>query len=183
MDFINSWHISHHSFVRCAHSSWYDMCHSLIKPISKCNPCNNLLIPPRPHIPLIPHIPYRPHIPLRLILKDHLDHFVYHQHFKKSLCTVQITFIFIGQTCLVFGNCVCTCVTNHSNAFRTFLNWLKNSKRVWHEPKLHSFASFRKFWSVICERLVGLVSFKTNVSETAGQIHFSDNVRCNVAWL
>ena len=28
-------------------------------------------------------------------------------------------------------------ITKHSNAFRTFLNWLKNSKRVWHEPKLH----------------------------------------------
>ena len=51
--------------------------------------------------------------------------------------TVQITFIFIGQTHLVFGNRVCICVTKHSNAFRTFLNWLKNSKRVWHEPKLH----------------------------------------------
>ena len=51
--------------------------------------------------------------------------------------TVQITFIFIGQTHLVFGKRVCTCVTKHSNAFRTFLNWLKNSKRVWHEPKLH----------------------------------------------
>ena len=46
--------------------------------------------------------------------------------------TVQITFIFIGQTHLVFGKRVCTCVTKHSNAFRTFLNWLKNSKRVWH---------------------------------------------------
>ena len=31
---------------------------------------------------------------------------------------------------------------------------------------------------VICERLVGWVSFKTNVSEYAGQIHLSDNVRC-----
>ena len=51
--------------------------------------------------------------------------------------TVQITFIFIGQTRLVFGNRVCTCVTKHSNAFRAFLNWLKNSKRVWHEQKLH----------------------------------------------
>ena len=51
--------------------------------------------------------------------------------------TVQITFIFIGQTHLVFGKRVCTCVTKHSNAFRTFLNWLKNSKRVWHQPKLH----------------------------------------------
>ena len=44
-----------------------------------------------------------------------------------------------------------------------------------------AFASFRKFWSVICERLVGLVSFITNVSETAGQIHLSDNVRCKGA--
>ena len=51
--------------------------------------------------------------------------------------TVQITFIFIGQTRLVFGKRVCTCVTKHSNAFPTFLNWLKNSKRVLHEPKLH----------------------------------------------
>ena len=46
--------------------------------------------------------------------------------------TVQITSIFIGQTHLVFGKRVCTCVTKHSNAFRTFLNWLKNSKCVWH---------------------------------------------------
>ena len=30
---------------------------------------------------------------------------------------------------------------------------------------------------MICERLVGLVSLKTNVSETAGQIHWIDNVR------
>ena len=63
-----------------------------------------------------------------------------------------VTFIFIGQTRLVFGKCVCTCVTKHSNAFRTFLNWLKNSKRVRHEPKLHIsrlplFANF-DLWSV-----------------------------------
>ena len=69
----------------------------------------------------------------------------------------------------------------HSNAFRNFLNWLKNLKHVWHEPKLHIlrlplFANFDH--SVICERWVGLVSFKTNVSETAGQIHLSDNLRC-----
>ena len=66
--------------------------------------------------------------------------------------TVQITFIFIGQTRLVFGNRVCTCVTKHSNTFRTFLNLLKNSKRVWHEAKLHIsrlplFANF-DLWSV-----------------------------------
>ena len=53
--------------------------------------------------------------------------YIYHNN------TVQITFIFMCQTRLVFGKCVCTCVTKHSNAFRTFLNWLKNSKRVWHE--------------------------------------------------
>ena len=53
------------------------------------------------------------------------------------LATVQITFIFIGQTRLDFGKRVCICVTKHSNAFRTFQNWLKNSKRVLHEPKLH----------------------------------------------
>ena len=90
--------------------------------------------------------------------------------------TVQITFIFIGQTRLAFGNRVCTCVTKHSNAFQTFLNWLKNSKRVWHEPKLH-ISRLPLFANVICERLVGLVSFETNVSETAGQIHLRDNVR------
>ena len=41
----------------------------------------------------------------------------------------------------------CTCVTKHSNTFQTFLNWLKNSKRVWHEPKTahFAFASLRKF--------------------------------------
>ena len=58
-------------------------------------------------------------------------------HNGKSRHTVQITFIFIGQTHLFFGKRVCTCVTKHSNAFRTFLNWLRNSKRVWHQPKLH----------------------------------------------
>ena len=85
--------------------------------------------------------------------------------------TVQITFIFICQTHLVFGKCVCTCIRKHSNTFRTSLNWLRNLKCVWHEPKKSSFAfaSFRKFWSVICERLVGLVSFETNVSSS--QIH------------
>ena len=35
------------------------------------------------------------------------------------LSTVQITFIFICQTHLVFGKCVCTCVRIHSNGFRT----------------------------------------------------------------
>ena len=74
--------------------------------------------------------------------------------------TVQITFIFTGQTHLVFGKRVCTCVTKHSNAFRTFLNWLKNLKRVWHEPKLHILRlplfgfgfSFRNRWSNPFER-------------------------------
>ena len=55
-----------------------------------------------------------------------------HDHNIAQGHTVQITFIFIGQTHLVFDKRVCTCVTKHSNAFRTFLNWLKNSKRVWH---------------------------------------------------
>ena len=65
--------------------------------------------------------------------------------------------------------------------FRTFLNWLKNSKRVWHEPKLHIlrlpiFANFAG--SVICERWMGLVSVSVLVSETAGEIHLNDNMRC-----
>ena len=38
----DTYHITH-SFAALTRS-WYDMCHSLIKPISKCNPCNNLLI-------------------------------------------------------------------------------------------------------------------------------------------
>ena len=33
---------------------------------------------------------------------------------------------------------------------------------------------------MICERLVGFVSFKTSVFETAGQINLSDNVRCKM---
>ena len=62
--------------------------------------------------------------------------------------TVQITFSFICQTHLVFGKCVCTCVRKHSNALCVCL-----------VSKI-----------LICERLVGLVSFETNVSKTAGQI-------------
>ena len=38
----DTYHITH-SFAALTRS-WYDMCHSLIKPISKCNPCNNLLL-------------------------------------------------------------------------------------------------------------------------------------------
>ena len=38
----------------------------------------------------------------------------------KILLTVQITFIFIGQTRLVFGKCVCTCVTKHSKRISNF---------------------------------------------------------------
>ena len=86
---------------------------------------------------------------LCICMIDQFQENVYYDNFRKTckvqmylcrsqvLCTVQITFIFIGQTHLVFGKRVCTCATKHSNAFRTFLNWLKNSKRVWHQPKLH----------------------------------------------
>ena len=38
----DTYHITH-SFAALTRS-WNDMCHSLIKPISKCNPCNNLLL-------------------------------------------------------------------------------------------------------------------------------------------
>ena len=31
----------------------------------------------------------------------------------------------------------CTCVRKHSSAFKTSLNWLKNLKCIWHEPKIH----------------------------------------------
>ena len=69
--------------------------------------------------------------------------------------TVQITFIFIWQTHLVFGKCVCTCVRKHSNTFRTSLNWLKNLKCIWHEPKKFTFCVCLVSEIVICERLVG----------------------------
>ena len=67
--------------------------HDFDKIISHCHPCDYLLI-------------------------------IYHNTRNNRSCvyTVQITFIFIGQTHLVFGKRVCTCVTKHSNAFRTFLN-------------------------------------------------------------
>ena len=42
---------------------------------------------------------------------------------------------------------------------------------AWTENSRFAFASFWNFLSVICEHLVGLVSFETNVSKTAGQIH------------
>ena len=45
---------------------------------------------------------------------------------------------------------------------------------AWTENSHFGFGSFRKFWSVICERLVGFVSFETNVSKTAGQIGFHE---------
>ena len=80
------------------------------------------------------HVIYHPIS--RLASSIMMYHVIYHP-MSRLAYTVQITFIFIGQTHLVFGKRVCTCVTKHSNAFRTFLNWLKNSKRVWHEPKLH----------------------------------------------
>ena len=105
-------------------------------------------------------------------------HILYKTYLLKY--TVQITFIFIGQTHLVFGKRVCTCVTKHSNAFRTFLNWLKNSKRVWHVWHVwHVWNANFDVWSVI-ERCVGLVSVSVLVSETAGEIHLSDDMRCKV---
>ena len=107
--------------------------------ISLNHPHLQLITPLWPPIPLQPHRlhnhphPIAIHAPQRpTSIQPHTT-----QNHTHSKTTVQITFIFIGQTRLVFGKCVCTCVTKHSNAFRTFLNWLKNSKRVWHEPKLH----------------------------------------------
>ena len=43
--------------------------------------------------------------------------------------TVQITFIFIGQTHVDFGKRICTCVKTLKR-ISTFLNLLKNWKRV-----------------------------------------------------
>ena len=108
--------------------------------------------------------------------------------------TVQITFIFIGQTRLVFGKCVCTCVTKHSNAFQTFLNWLKNSKRVWHELKLYIsrlplFANF-DLWSVSVwsvwfhSKLMFpkplVKSIWAIMCDVTGHSHWIDNVRCKM---
>ena len=61
-----------------------------------------------------------------------------------------------------FCKCVCTCVRKHSSAFRTSLNWLMNLKCIWHELKIHvlRLPRFGNFDFVICERLVGLVSFE-----------------------
>ena len=61
----------------------------------------------------------------------------YKGNYQPNIGTVQITFIFMCETHLVFGKCVCTCVRKHSNEFRTSLNWLKNLKCVWHEKKIH----------------------------------------------
>ena len=44
--------------------------------------------------------------------------------------------------------------------FRTSLNWLRNLKCVWHEPKIHVLR-LPHFGTVICECLVGLVSLET----------------------
>ena len=113
---------------------------------------------------------------------------------SKLMAFVCITFIFIGQTHLHFGKRVCTCVTKHWNAFRTFLNWLKNSKRVLHEPKLHIlrlplFAHF-DLWSVSVWRVLfhsKLVFLKQLVKsiwaimcDVRRRGHVSDNVRCKM---
>ena len=47
------------------------------------------------------------------------------------------------------------------------MNCLKNLKCVWHEPKIHvlRLPYFGKI--LICESLVGLVSFETKVAKTA----------------
>ena len=60
-----------------------------------------------------------------------INHIIYFGNTLLSMLisTVQITFIFICQTNLVFGKCVCTCVRKHSNVFRTSLKFLSVS--VW----------------------------------------------------
>ena len=94
--------------------------------------------------------------------------------------TVQITFNVIGQTHLVFGKRVCTCVTKHSNAFRTFLNWLKNSKRVLHEPTLHIsrlplFANFESWMAcIIRQSLQNMAQIRYSI-KYVGLIHYSVN--------
>ena len=107
---------------------------------------------------------------------------------------VQITFIFIGQTRLVFGKRVCTCVMKHSNAFRTFLNWPKNSKRVLHEPKLHIsrlplFANFdlwsvSVWWVYFHSKLMFpkplVKSIWAIMCDVRGHSHVSNNVRCKM---
>ena len=112
----------------------------------------------------------------------------------ENTCTVQITFIFIGQTHLVFGKCICTCATKHSNAFRTFLNWLKNSKRVLHEPKLHIsrlplFAHFDLWsvsvWWVVSEQPKSkpktlVKSIWAILCDVRVHSHVSYNVRCKM---
>ena len=71
-------------------------------------------------------------------------------------CTVQITFIFICQTHLVFRKCVCTCFRKHLDAVRTSLNWLKNLKCVGMN-RIFTFCVSLVSEIVICEHVVGLV--------------------------
>ena len=70
-------------------------------------------------------------------LAENPENWYFRSMFLDKTHTVQITFIFIGQTHLVFGKRVCTCVTKHSNAFRTFLNWLKGGRIFFYVSHLH----------------------------------------------
>ena len=94
---------------------------------------------------------------------------IWWNRFKSSVWhTVQITFIFIGQTHLVFGKRVCTCVTKHSNAFQTFLNWLKNSKRVWNV--WHVWHVWNANFDVICTVFSALARYAIEHTGIADQV-------------
>ena len=93
--------------------------------------------------------------------------------------TVQITFIFLGQTVCVWflATAFAPVLWNTQTRFKLF--WI--GLRIRNAFGMNQNCTFRIcLFSqiVICDRLVGWVSFKTNVSETAGQIHLSNNVRC-----
>ena len=89
----------------------------------------------------------------------------------------------LWQMNFVFGKCIFTCVRKHSNAFRTSLNWHKNFKCVWHEPKIHVWL-LPRFGIVICERLMGFQNRWSNPWNRACLPRWfitwlSDNVRYN----
>ena len=95
------------------------------------------------YAPFVPHPsnphPTPPHPPPHIYIHAYTFIVVSRKIFKEVPFKISDPLLLISRIRLMslIHKRVCTCVTKHSNAFRTFLNWLKNSKRVWHERKLH----------------------------------------------
>ena len=105
--------------------------------------------------------------------------------------TVQITLIFYAKWIWFLANAFAPALGNT----QTCLGLLWIGLRIWNVFGMNwkfTFCICLVSEILICERLVGLVSFETNVSKTAGQIHeielvlipgwfitwLSDNVQC-----